>query len=336
MADARRLYPDFDLTRTWTFPPALLDAHPIHADDEPFDAYLRRLGLSNVQIEYARRSYVNATGEAIHRLSARAALEDMADARFGSGDYRIVEGYDSLHQAWARGLDIRFNTAITELGWNRAGVRAIAADGTIFDAERVVITLPLAVLQASLRGEADVICFDPALPADKRGAIAALCMAPAVKLVYRFRQPIAAPQIAALYSARNPPMWWSPQTGVDTDGEAVWIAFTTGDYARELRALGEAGALAHGLNMLRAELNRPDLQPDDMRWSDWASDPFARGGYSAVPVGATWARAVLAQPTDGVMFWAGEATVDGAAAGTVHGAYLSGIRASREVMSAES
>jgi monoamine oxidase len=332
MADARRLYPDFDLTRTWDFPAARLAATPIPPDDQPLDVYLRRLGLSTAQIDYARRSYVNATGEAIERLSARAALEDMQDTRVGTGDFRVVEGYDALHQAWARRLDVRFNTVIAELAWSRDGVRATATDGTTYEAARAIITLPLAVLQASVRGESDTIRFTPALPDDKRAAIDALVMAPAVKLLYRFKEPITDPHIAAVYSARNPPMWWSPQPGANTDGQAVWIAFTTGDYARELRALGREGALARGLTVLRAEIGRDDLTPDAMDWEDWASDPFARGGYSAVPVGGGWARAALGTPIDAVLYWAGEAIAEGALSGTVGGAYATGVHAAQAII----
>ena len=45
-------------------------------------------------------------------------------------------------------------------------------------------------------------------------------------------------------------MWWSPSLGRE-DGAVVWTAFFTGDYAREMLALGEQAALQKGLNTLR-------------------------------------------------------------------------------------
>ncbi len=63
-------------------------------------------------------------------------------------------------------------------------------------------------------------------------------MAPALKLIYRFDEPVLPPGIMALYSAINPPMWWSPSFGHDTD-VTVMTAFITGDWARELHAEGE-------------------------------------------------------------------------------------------------
>lgn len=326
MADARRLYPRFDITRSWDFAPELLAAHPIAPFDQPLDGYLRRLGFNPDQLEYVRRSYANAAGESIHRLSARAALDDWADTRFGQGDYRILDGYDTIHTRLAEGLEIRFNAVVTEIHWSRAGVRVLTADGREFEGVNLIITLPLAVLQSGN------IRFEPPLPADKRAAIAALNMAPALKLIYRFDEPVLPREIAALYSAQNPPMWWTPSYGHDSVDGQVWTAFVTGDYARQMRSLGESGALDAGLRTLRAETERFDLQPVASRWIDWAGDPFALGGYSSEPPGAYGARAVLAQPTENVLYWAGEATASGDAAGTVHGAYLAGVRAAQEVL----
>jgi len=66
--------------------------------------------------------------------------------------------------------------------------------------------------------------------------------------------------------------------------------------------------------------------------TSWSADPWARGSYSYLPVGATPAlRAALAQPINGRLFFAGEATSSDAPA-TVHGALASGQRAAQEVL----
>jgi len=64
----------------------------------------------------------------------------------------------------------------------------------------------------------------------------------------------------------------------------------------------------------------------------WHDDPFALGSYSVVPVGGTsGAFDGLAEP-EGRIHFAGEAT-SREYRGTVHGAWLSGERAAREVRS---
>ncbi len=62
----------------------------------------------------------------------------------------------------------------------------------------------------------------------------------------------------------------------------------------------------------------------------WRSNPFTIGAYShALPNGAA-GREVLAEHLDNRVYFAGEATMPNAYA-TVHGAYLSGLRAAREI-----
>ena len=65
--------------------------------------------------------------------------------------------------------------------------------------------------------------------------------------------------------------------------------------------------------------------------SRWAHDPFARGSYSHALPGHAGARAVLAAPVDGRLFFAGEATSPGFFS-TAHGARDSGERAAAEVL----
>ena len=334
MADSRRLYPDFDLTRSWALPVV-----PVKPDDESLEVYLRRVGFSEAQLQYTRRSWGNAAGEAIHILSAKASLQDMgllpfeADPFYGSplpsageGDFRILDGYNCLHESLADGIDIRLNTVVEAVEWGSRPVRIHTRSGQVFEADRLVITLPLGVLQAGH------VRFSPTLPDWKQNAIGALKMGPALKLVYRFREPIVTPGIHAFYSALNPPMWWTPTLeGAGTD--QVWMAFATGDWARELLPLGEEGVLAKGLETLRMELECPDLRPEAMQMVNWVADEFALGGYSAVPVGGEAARGILAKPVEDVLFFAGEATAPNPWGGTVHGAYMSGRRTAHEILS---
>jgi monoamine oxidase len=76
------------------------------------------------------------------------------------------------------------------------------------------------------------------------------------------------------------------------------------------------------------ELAREEFEEGVMH--DWGRDPFARGAYSYVAVGGGNARAALAMPVDGTLFFAGEATSNDGQGGTVNGALETGERAARE------
>jgi monoamine oxidase len=73
---------------------------------------------------------------------------------------------------------------------------------------------------------------------------------------------------------------------------------------------------------------------EDARVFDWAADPWARGAYSWLPVGALDAPAALAAPLGGRLFFAGEATDLVGDPGTVHGAMTTGDRAAAEIIAA--
>jgi monoamine oxidase len=64
---------------------------------------------------------------------------------------------------------------------------------------------------------------------------------------------------------------------------------------------------------------------------NWESDPFARGAYSYPLVGGSKAGETLAKPVRGTLYLAGEATVEEADSGTVHGAIRSGRRAATQL-----
>ncbi|MBW4438155.1 MAG: FAD-dependent oxidoreductase [Pleurocapsa minor GSE-CHR-MK-17-07R] len=340
MTEARATNAKWDITRAWNLPDV-----PPAPDDEPFDAYLRRIGFDDEALGYARRAWVNASGEAADRLSAIVCLQDLelrpsfsapyfGDAPVpsaGNGDYRIAEGYLSLHDHLAAGLDIRLNTIVSEIDWSGPRAHVRTGDGHVFEADHVVVTLPLAVLKAGR------VAFTPALPADKQDAIGRMNMAPALKLIYKFARPITPRGIAALYADGLPPMWWTPQANSAPDQEQVWLGFATGDHARDLLADGEAGALALGLETLRRELNQPALTPLEARIMNWTADEFALGGYSSVPPQGDGLREVLAAPVVGDrgsrLHFAGEATAPNLYAATVHGALVSGQRVARDILS---
>lgn len=320
MAEARATHPEFDITRSWLIP----EVDPL--DHEDWQTYLSRIGFNEKQLRYVRRSFSNACGESMRFLSAKAVLESLRTtlSHNGDGDYRILSGYDSLVNHLARDLDIRLNDPILSVHWTEKGVKALSLDGEVYEANAILISVPLGVLLS------DAIQFYPALPRHKRSALKGLRMGPVIKLIYKLNQPIAEKNIMAIYSKGNPPMWWSPSFGHPSE-EHVWTAFVSGDWAMDLLVKGEEAALEQALESLKTELKQPELQAKQAHLQNWPDDPYTRGGYSFVLPGHDGAREKLATPTP-PLFWAGEATAAEHSAATVHGAYLSGIRAANEVI----
>lgn len=321
MSEARRLYEDFELTRTWAFPNKIAP-YP----HETFEAYLSRIGLSENQLAYVRRMFGNAAGEGSQTISAAGALSDIERrAKYGYEDHRILQGYSRVIDHMAQGLDIRLGTVVEAVEWNAQGVK-VTTNAGVLHAEQVIITLPLGVLKAG------GLHFGPSLPSERLEAMNKLAFAPAVKLVYRFDDPILPSTVSSVYSPMTPPMWWTSAFERPNITSQVWTAFTTGAWARQLLERGEEAALQKGLETLRKELDQSALQPSAMKIMNWGAEPFTLGGYSAMLPQGESARATLAKPIAHKIYWAGEATASNETAGTVHGAYLTGLRAAQEIL----
>jgi len=324
MLEAKKASPDFAITRSWE-----LENVPEPGIDENLADYLKRIGFNDEQLQYVKRSFANAVGDDMRFISAQAAWHEFMlkegdeDLEFLEYDYRIMEGYSSIYNHLAKDLDIRLERVVKSIDW-RDSVTLTTTDGETFQADQVVVTLPLGVLQSG------AVSFSPELPPAKKEALSGLQMGPVMKMIYQFDEPIIDRTIGAIYSRLNPPMWWSPSFTRDVDVQ-VWTAFVSGDWARELLVFGEEGALQKGLESLREELGKPDLQAKAMTLVNWPNDPFSQGGYSVTLPGHLDAREKLAQPTP-PLYWAGEATAEHENAATIHGAYLSGKRAAEEIL----
>jgi monoamine oxidase len=241
----------------------------------------------------------------------------------GPGDFHILDGYDRVIGLIADGLDIRLGTPVTAIQWSEDGAEVNVPMFQRFTAPRAIVTLPLAVLKAG------VVAFEPPLPPAKQQAIAALNMAPAMKLILRFEEPFWDHDMTFLTGHDPLPVWWTIHPGAP-----LLTGFITGPRATRLAAQGPDGALQQGLAALAAIFgDAPRRLFADHALVDWAADEWARGGYSSVSPGQHGTRAVLAQPA-GALHFAGEATVFASNPATVHGALHSGERAAKEIVAA--
>jgi monoamine oxidase len=117
-------------------------------------------------------------------------------------------------------------------------------------------------------------------------------------------------------------------------GRPLIEAYFGGRHARALEAEGAGAFGAFAVEELCRLLGsswRARLHP--LAASAWAGDPWIRGAYSHALPGSAGMRAVLAEPVDGRLFCAGEATSPHAFS-TCHGAHESGLRAAEEAIAA--
>jgi monoamine oxidase len=278
-------------------------------------------------------------------MRAEEKIEGDRAFRPATGYARLIDIFlDELSQA---DVSIQINTVVEEIEWKHghSRVRARSPQGIQkLTAPQIIVTLPLAVLQAA-PPELGAVHFIPSLPEPKLEALTKLEMGKVIRVVLRFRHrfwdTISPPGkrsktlagMSFLFSQDQWfPTWWTtlPATFPIITG---WAPFRC---AERLSGKDRSFVVAHSLQSLGLLLNMAtqELEPllEAAYFHDWQSDPFSRGAYSYGKVGAERAQEALASPVEDTLFFAGEATEISGRNGTVDGAIASGRRAAAEIL----
>lgn len=252
---------------------------------------------------------------------------DEAEA-FGGGDALFPQGYDQLATHAARGLAIRLGARLTAVRATRDGLRLTFADGSETEADAMVCTLPLGVLQS---GD---VTFDPPLAPARQAAIESLGMGLLNKCWLRFDAPPPVPAADWILNLGPPadlwPEWVNPSAAAPAP---LLLAFNAGPRAEEVEALDDAATLSSAHAALKGMFGSAFPAPRAAKVSRWRADPFAYGSYSfhAIGSGADTRRALAGLDWDGQLAFAGEAA-SADHPSTVHGAWLSGLAAAEALL----
>jgi monoamine oxidase len=247
------------------------------------------------------------------------------DSALGGPDVYLVGGYDRIIALLAAGVPIMLGQVVIRIEYGRGDVRVTTGSG-VFRAPHAIVTLPLGILREG------AVTFSPPLPPRKRLAIGRLHMGVLNKACLRFPRVFwdrDCDQIGYVSAARG---HWSEWLNLyKYTGKPILIGFNAATYGLAIERLSDTQTVAAGMTVLRRMYGDHIPVPEAWKITRWASDPFSRGSYSHVPTGARGddydARA---GPVGDRLHFAGEATTQTYPA-TVHGAYLTGRRAAREV-----
>jgi len=323
---------------------AISRSRVLEAPDITFEAFLERsgrAGLSREAIAMARAFVEGFDAADPARVSAQSVAQEWQSGGMLDGpQYRPSGGYGSLLLALAGSLQrerarVQLHTTVTAVSWRRGAVEVAGhfrEKPFRASARRLIVTLPLGVLQAAAQTPG-AVRFTPPLEA-KRTALQGLASGPVLKVSLRFRdlfweqlengrymdaaffhspdtlfptfwtpRPLRAPLLTAWVGGPKATRLSEQQDDVIVDEALASLAIVFGD-----GAIGELeGAYMH----------------------NWQTDPLARGAYSYVTVGGSGARQSLAAPLEETVFFAGEAAAEEAA--TITGALQSGRIAAHRV-----
>ncbi len=283
--------------------------------DVAASSYLEPGNRWNPMID-AISTYVN--GSELDRVS----ILDMDAYEDTEINWRVRRGYGALVAAYGAAVPIALNCAVTLIDHSGKRIRIDTSQGTL-TADRVIVTVPTNLIAD------EAIRFHPALPA-KLDAARGLPLGLADKVMLALDDGDTLPKDGSLRGA-------TMRTAMGTYhlrpfGQPCIEGFFGGRFAQSLEDAGPGAFAAESINEIVSFLGndyRHKVKP--LAESRWAHEPFSRGSYSHALPGHSGARAVLAAPVDGRLFFAGEATSPGFFS-TAHGARDSGERAAGELL----
>ncbi len=272
--------------------------------------------------EYLEHRSEEQYGVWIGDLAAHGLDDDSID-----GDEVVFpEGYDQLPSLLAEGLDIRLSHVVSRVRWSAEGV-TVTTDHDELSAGSAVVTVPVGVLQS---GE---LIIEPSLPEPVAGALGRLRMNAFEKVFLRFSARFWDEGVYAIRQQGSEGGWWHSWYDLTPlHGTPTLLTFAAGPAALETRDWEQKRVVESILAQLRRLYGDRVEEPTHVHITAWQDDPFARGSYAYMTVGATTAdHDDLATPIGGVLHLAGEATWTDDPA-TVAAAMLSGHRAAERVL----
>ncbi|KAH8675373.1 flavin-containing amine oxidoreductase-domain containing protein [Xylariales sp. PMI_506] len=253
----------------------------------------------------------------------------------------VIGGYQSVPWGLAHSpskLDVRKDKAVNKITYDPEGFRVARVqceDGTTIDADYVISTIPLGVLK---HGQIE---FTPPLPRWKTESIERLGYGILNKVMLVYREVFWDTSRDIFGVLRNPQSLnslkqreYASQRGrffqwfdvSSMSGIPVLLALMAGDAGFDTENSGDDELVAEATEVLRGVYGSKVPTPVQAVVTRWGSDKFARGSYSSAgPSMNSDDYDTMARPVGNLLF-AGEHTT-GTHPATVHGAYLSGLRA---------
>jgi monoamine oxidase len=274
--------------------------------------------------KYMLSAYLEfSTGGDISKLSSKF-FDD--DEEFNGDDVIITNGYDKVTDFMAQGLEIRLSTRVTGINYANTKV-VITANGSNIQADFVVVSVPLGVLKNN------VIAFTPSLPANKIDAISNTNIGNVNKFLLTWKTPFWDPDLQYIgYTPDTKGKFnyflnikkFTPSNGLMT--------FALGDYATVTENLSDSQIINEIMLHLKGIYGNSIPSPSNFLRTKWGQNINSFGAYSYPTNGSTSADFdTLANQVNNKIFFAGEHT-EREYRGTVHGAYLSGIREADKII----
>jgi len=253
------------------------------------------------------------------------------DKKFSGKDILFPNGYDSLVSGVLGNITVVLNTIVKKIDYSlRDRIEITTTTGKVYNASKVVVTVPIGVLQAN------DITFVPALPSTKTTSISKFGVGSLNKVALLF-----------------PSQFWPTSTqffGFDAGLDALrgrfsfflnvrtfsnvnaLMTFGFGQASVDIEALSDTQVTNEVMINLRKMFGATIPSPTGILRSAWGSDPYTRGSYSYPKTGMLSSDySNLGAAVGNNLYFAGE-HCSVSYRGSVHGAFMTGTDAATKLI----
>ena len=243
--------------------------------------------------------------------------------------YRIEGGYIQLvnfleSESKKNGCIIYNNCTVKKINWSNNEVNVITMCSRYFKADKIIITVPLSVLQTN-KNDINFIEFAPAID-NYFNSAKNIGFGTVLKIILEFDEAFWQHQrnkSGFIMTDGSSPVWWTQLPNKN----AILTGWLGGLKALELKDKSDEELLMYSLQSLSGTfLISVDVLQKKLKAHkiiNWINIEHIYGGYSYNAVHSIKAKKILQQPVDDTIFFAGEATYEGKSEGTVEAALIS-------------
>ncbi len=240
----------------------------------------------------------------------RSALMDEQTLRF-----KLVAGMRGLYNAIAADLrcDIHLETAVRSIDHNADGVRVTLENGTVEDADAVIVTVPIGALKN--------LDFTPALTQPQEDVVREGSNSVGFKVWIKVE---GHHSIIAGAPGDNPISLMRSEKFLDDENATILVGFGSDHTAIELEDIDSA--------QRAVDVWRPDLKVIDCGGHDWVADKWSGQTWATLKSGQFFGGWSLFQKSDTRLKFAGADYASGWNGVVVDGAIESGITTARALI----
>lgn len=243
--------------------------------------------------------------------------------------YKMAEDFLSTSEGKILDNRLKLNKVVRELQHSRNGVTVITEDGCVYEANYVILSVSIGVLQS------DLISFRPPLPRWKTEAIETCDVMVYTKIFLKFPHkfwPCGPGKEFFIYAheRRGYYTFWQHMENAFPGSNILVVTLTNGE-SKRVEAQSDEETLKEAMGVLRNMFGPNIPNATDILVPRWWNNRFQRGSYSNYPIISNHQDFQNIKAPVGRIFFSGEHTSE-RFSGYVHGGYLAGIDTSKALL----